>query len=356
MKLLDMSPAEKIAYYMTRLYDNRLTTTSGGNLSIIDSEGRIRISPSGIDKAHLTADDILSVGPDGRISGKHRPSSEFPFHLAVLKARPDLKAVFHAHPPALDAFCIDRTLPPVNILPGLVSLCGGIAVAGYALPGSGLLGDRIAEKFAAGCNTVLLENHGVVIGAESLEKAFLIFEDLEYAMRTLIAASMLGKAPRLLSDAELALYEHHEPLPAGAPAGNAEDAQVRGEIVSTVRRYCSRGLFTSATGAFASRTADRKGFIITPGGEDNALLTPDMTARIENGVCECGRVPSAFARLFSEIFEAHPDIVSLAAARPPRAMAFALTGTHFDARVHSEGYVFLRRISRHPFGTAVTDP
>ena len=351
-----MSPAEKIAYYMTRLYDNRLTTTSGGNLSIIDSEGRIRISPSGIDKAHLTADDILSVGPDGRISGKHRPSSEFPFHLAVLKARPDLKAVFHAHPPALDAFCIDRTLPPVNILPGLASLCGGIAVAEYALPGSGLLGDRIAEKFAAGCNTVLLENHGVVIGAESLEKAFLIFEDLEYAMRTLIAASMLGKAPRLLSDAELALYEHHEPLPAGAPAGNAEDAQVRGEIVSTVRRCCSRGLFTSATGAFASRTADGRGFVVTPEGEDNARLTPDMTVRIGGGVCEEGKIPSSFARLFSDIFAAHPDIASLAAARPPHAMAFAVTGAPFDPRVHSEGYVFLRRISRLPFGTPVKDP
>ena len=86
MTLLDMSPAEKIAYFMTRLYDNRLTTTSGGNLSIKEEDGTLWISPSGIDKAHLTADDISSVGPDGRISGKYRPSSEYPFHLAVLKS------------------------------------------------------------------------------------------------------------------------------------------------------------------------------------------------------------------------------------------------------------------------------
>ena len=350
-----MSPAEKIAYFMTRLYDNRLTTTSGGNLSIKEDDGTLWISPSGIDKAHLTADDISSVRPDGKISGKYRPSSEYPFHLAVLKARPDLKAVFHAHPPALDAFCIDHTLPPVNILPGLASLCGKAAVAKYALPGSELLGERIAEKFAAGYDTVLLENHGVVIGADSLEKAFLIFEDLEYAMRTVIAASMLGRTPRVLPEAELAIYEARDSFPSGA-AADAGDGQIRGEIVSTVKRCCSRGLFTSATGAFASRTADGRGFIVTPEGEDNARLTPDMTARIVDGRCEDGKLPSAFARLFSEIFAAHPDIVSLAASRPPHATAFALTGTPFDARVHSEGYVFLRRISRHPFGTAVKDP
>ena len=350
-----MSPAEKIAYFMTRLYDNRLTTTSGGNLSIKEEDGTLWISPSGIDKAHLTADDISSVGPDGKISGKYRPSSEYPFHLAVLKARPDLKAVFHAHPPALDAFCIDRTLPPVNILPGLASLCGKVAVAEYALPGSELLGERIAEKFAAGYDTVLLENHGVVIGAGSLEKAFLIFEDLEYAMRTVIAASMLGKAPRLLSEAELALYDAPVPFRAGAQAA-PEDGQVREEIASVVRRCCSRGLFTSATGAFASRTAGGRGFIVTPEGEDNARLTPEMTVRIEKDICEEGKTPSSFARLFSNIFEAHPDIGSLAAARPPHATAFALTGTPFDPRVHSEGYVFLRRIPRHPFGTPRKDP
>ena len=96
--------------------------------------------------------------------------------------------------------------------------------------------------------------------------------------------------------------------------------------------------------------------VITPEGEDNARLTPEMTVRIEKDICEEGKTPSSFARLFSNIFEAHPDIGSLAAARPPHATAFALTGTPFDPRVHSEGYVFLRRISRLPFGTPVKDP
>ena len=56
MKLLNMTPAEKIAYIMTRLYDNKLTTTSGGNLSIMDDDGVMWISPSGVDISGFAPD------------------------------------------------------------------------------------------------------------------------------------------------------------------------------------------------------------------------------------------------------------------------------------------------------------
>ena len=198
MKLLNMTSAEKIAYIMTRLYTNKLTTTSGGNLSIMDDDGVMWISPSGVDKAHLTADDIMWVTPDGVVHGKHRPSTEYPFHLAVLRSRPDLKAVFHAHPAALVAYSLERKLPKLDVMPGVSKLCGKIAIAKYALPGSKKLGDLIAEKFAEGCDTVLLENHGVVLGADSLERAFMMFEALDYAARTGVAAAMLKKEAKEL--------------------------------------------------------------------------------------------------------------------------------------------------------------
>ena len=119
MKLLNMTPAEKIAFFMTRLYDNKLTTTSGGNLSIMDENGTMWISPSGVDKAHLTADDIMWVTPDGVTHGKHKPSSEYPFHLAILRSRPDLHAVLPAHPAALVAYSHERRLPAMNLRAGV---------------------------------------------------------------------------------------------------------------------------------------------------------------------------------------------------------------------------------------------
>ena len=53
-----MHPAEQIVMLLSRVYQKGLTTTSGGNLSVKDSEGVIWITPSGIDKGSLTAAEI----------------------------------------------------------------------------------------------------------------------------------------------------------------------------------------------------------------------------------------------------------------------------------------------------------
>ena len=346
MKLLDMKPAEKIAYFMTRLYDNKLTTTSGGNLSIMDEDGVMWISPSGVDKAHLTSEDIMWVTPDGVVHGKHKPSTEYPFHLAVLRSRPDLHAVLHAHPAALVAYSLERKLPEMDIMPDVSALCGKIAIAKYALPGSQKLGALIAEKFAAGCETVLLENHGVVLGAESLERAFMMFEALDFSGRTGIAASMLKKQPKVLSAEELAAknvqYNYEAVLP-------TDDLAVRSEIIEMCHRSYEHKLFTSASGAFAQRTEN--GFIVNPDDEDVFCTTADMLVRVESGKCEEGKKPSKYAKIAGMIFEKHPEIESIAFARCPYIMGFAVSGAEFNSHMIPEGYICLRNTVRHPYGS-----
>ena len=352
MKLLNMTSAEKIAYIMTRLYTNKLTTTSGGNLSIMDDDGVMWISPSGVDKAHLTADDIMWVTPDGVVHGKHRPSTEYPFHLAVLRSRPDLKAVFHAHPAALVAYSLERKLPKLDVMPGVSKLCGKIAIAKYALPGSKKLGDLIAEKFAEGCDTVLLENHGVVLGAESLERAFMMFEALDYAARTGVAAAMLKKDMKELSADDLAVK--NSPKTYEAVLGADNETAIREEIAAMCARCCRNRIFTMGVGAFAKKIDG--GFIITPEDEDLLELTPDMCVRVEGDKCEAGKVPSNFAKIAGEIFASHDDIDSIAFARAPYIMAFAVTDAEFNSHLIPEGYICLRNTERHPYGTIENAP
>ena len=352
MKLLNMTSAEKIAYIMTRLYTNKLTTTSGGNLSIMDDDGVMWISPSGVDKAHLTADDIMWVTPDGVVHGKHRPSTEYPFHLAVLRSRPDLKAVFHAHPAALVAYSLERKLPKLDVMPGVSKLCGKIAIAKYALPGSKQLGDLIAEKFAEGCDTVLLENHGVVLGADSLERAFMMFEALDYTARTGVAAAMLKKEAKELTAEELAVK--NSPKVYEAVLGSDNETAIREEMTAMCARCCRNRIFTMGVGAFAKKVEG--GFIITPDDEDLLELTPDMCVRVEGDRCEAGKVPSPFAKIAGEIFAAHDDIDSIAFARAPYIMAFAVTDAEFNSHLIPEGYICLRNANRHPFGTIENAP
>ena len=72
MKQLDvklMHPAEQIAIIIGRIYRSGMTTTSGGNVSIMDENGDIWITPAGIDKGSLTPADIICVKPDGTVIG-----------------------------------------------------------------------------------------------------------------------------------------------------------------------------------------------------------------------------------------------------------------------------------------------
>ena len=140
-------PAEQIVRYMKRIYDYGMTTTSGGNLSILDENGDMWISPSGVDKGTLTPADIMCVKADGTIIGKHKPSVEYPFHLGIYKARPEARAVVHAHPPMLVAWSIAKVVPPMSVIPGAKAIVDRPGMAGYGCPGSMVLGGKIQAEF-----------------------------------------------------------------------------------------------------------------------------------------------------------------------------------------------------------------
>jgi L-fuculose-phosphate aldolase len=122
-------PKNILVQTLQRLYDLGMTTTSGGNLSIKDDDGNIWITPSGIDKGSLRPEDIVKVTPDGTVIGKHRPSCELPFHRSVYGLREDVKAVLHAHSPALVAFSLTGRMPDPNLIPGAAKVCGKVAFA-----------------------------------------------------------------------------------------------------------------------------------------------------------------------------------------------------------------------------------
>jgi len=122
---------------MNRIYRNGMTTLSGGNLSIKDTNGDIWITPAGVDKGQLTANDIMCVQADGSVVGPHRPSSEYPFHRAIYAQRPDLCAIVHAHPPAMVTFSIVRQIPETSIIPHPAL---GLSLLDAAHSGGGLSG------------------------------------------------------------------------------------------------------------------------------------------------------------------------------------------------------------------------
>ena len=356
MNINYIHPADQLVMFMQRIYDKGMTTTSGGNLSIMDDDGNIWITPAGIDKGTLTRNDIVCVKPDGTSIGVHRPSSEFPFHAAVYKMRPDLRAVLHAHPPALVAFSIVRQLPDLDLIPTVRKVCQSVEMATYAVPGSDQLGENIGACFADGGDIVILENHGVCIGAPDMFTAFQRFETLEYTANLEIIAKRIGKINRLPEDAfRVSETTTHLKMDDFIPnSHSSEELAARRDMITFIRRSYRQGLFTATHGTYSVRLSDGS-FLITPFGMDRAYLEEDDLVRVKAGMKELGKTPSRAVSLHQKIYEANPEIHAVLLAQPVHAMAFAVTDTKFDPRTIPESYILLRDVKRLPYGEIYTN-
>lgn len=335
---------------MDRIYRYRMTTTSGGNVSIRDVEGHRWITPARIDKGRLTRGDIACVRTDGTIEGPHPPSSEFPFHDAIYAARKDIRAVVHAHPAALVAFSICRETPDTRIFHQAHSVCGKTGFAPYACPGSQALGDNIAESFAQGCDSVILENHGVVVGGANIEEAFQRFEAFEFAGKTLIKANALGKYNALTEDELLQATQRSVDFESLDPVeATADECELRRSLCEFVRRGCRQRLLISTEGSFSARLG-RDTFLITPTRKDREQLTVDDLVLIDGEGRERGKLASRAARAHQAIYRRHPDVQAIVFAHPVNATAFSVTRSELVVRTIPESYVFLRDVANVPYG------
>ncbi len=351
-----LHPADQLVMMMNRIYYRGMTTTSGGNLSIKDENGDLWITPSGIDKGTLTHDDIMQVKPDGTIIGRHRPSVEYPFHQSVYRCRSDIKAVLHAHSPGLVSYSIVRQIPPVNLIPNIKLICGNMAIAPYAVPGSELLGDHISAEFSKGADVVMLENHGVVIGAQDIFKAFMAFETLETCAWLSIHGRRLGELKPLRADLlDVSMKKNVEMDEFEPGVHTSEENALRRDLIKLIHRSYENGLFTSTQGTYSARLRDGS-FLITPYGMDRKYLEAEDLVLIREGRKEKGKLPSRSVQLHQEIYDRHSEISSVLVAHPPHIMAFAVTETAFDSRTIPESYLLLRETMKVPFGTSYREP
>ena len=353
MNIQYIHPADQIVMFMQRVYDKKLTSMSGGNLSIRDNEGNIWITPASIDKGSLTRKDIICVRPNGDCEGPHAPSSELPFHRSVYKLRPDLNAVLHAHPPALVAFSVVRRLPELNLTPTVRYMCKNIKMAAYAIPGSQALSAEVGKVFEQGCNIALLENHGVCVGAADMLTAFQQFETLNYAAELEALATRLGEI-RPLSETARQMSKTNvcsELRNVSPQPCSSEELAARRDLIALIRRSYRMGLFTAAQGTYSARLSDGS-FIITPLHADPAYLEADDLVRIQDGAKEPGKTPDADVLLHQKIYDKNPKIGAIAFAQPVHSMVFAVTDMPFDTRMIPESYILLRDVKRIPFEAA----
>lgn len=158
-------------------------------LGHIHSEGRSLINTD--------VDDIVTIDIEGNfIEGRIEAPDERFAHTEVYKARPDIKAVIHAHPNMATAFGIAG----VNILP--VGNRGAIFAPMVPI----LEFDKQIDTPERGCMVrdalgsnygVVLKNHGVVVASDTIENVCITLFSLEDTAKLHWNAAQIGKVERI---------------------------------------------------------------------------------------------------------------------------------------------------------------
>jgi L-ribulose-5-phosphate 4-epimerase len=163
-----------------------------GHLSArLPGTDRVLIQPRDSSRAGLTADDILVVDLEGRLlEGKGPPPAETAIHLGVYRAREDVYAVGHGHPPLSVLFTmVDRPMIAMRNF-------------GFRFINCPVHGDpthiRTLEQGAEVAATLgkgrccLLRGHGNVIACETVPEVFLDSLEMEENARSTVQAASLG--------------------------------------------------------------------------------------------------------------------------------------------------------------------
>jgi L-fuculose-phosphate aldolase len=181
---------------------NRLGINQGtsGNISLRHADGML-ITPTGTPYETMRPDQIVFMKLDGGLDAQQRPSSEWRFHRDILKARLEVNAVVHAHPPFATMLAImGMEIPPVHYM---IACVGGdtIRCAPYATFGTEEL-SQAAVAALEDRSACLLAHHGMIAVGPSLAKAMWLAVEVETLARQYHGCLQIGTPP-LLPKAEI---------------------------------------------------------------------------------------------------------------------------------------------------------
>lgn len=182
-----------------------------GNISARYKSGLL-ITTSGSANGYLKPEEIVYTDFEGNSLEKgKKPSSEKFLHIEIYKKRPDINYIIHVHAPYLSSFASAGKDLMAPIMAENVFYFGGIPLADYALPSTMALVDNTVKYFD-NYNAVLMANHGFIIGASTIQDAYLKLELAESYAQVVLNTEILGGAKLLSNDDEKQILDLRKKL------------------------------------------------------------------------------------------------------------------------------------------------
>lgn len=155
-----------------------LNRGASGNVSARMGDTML-ITPSAVPYTDLTPDMIATMplqGDYGAWEGPIKPSSEWRFHLDLMRVRPEINAVVHTHAEFSTILAIARK--PIPAIHYMIAAFGGLEIpcADYACYGTAELSQAVLSALGS-MNGCLMANHGMLtVGTDLTRATWLAFE------------------------------------------------------------------------------------------------------------------------------------------------------------------------------------
>jgi L-fuculose-phosphate aldolase len=181
-----------------------LNQGTSGNISARWGD-RMLITPSATPYDAIEPDMIASMPLDGDYGswdGPLKPSTEWRFHLDIMRAKPEVGAVVHTHSTYATVLAITRKeIPACHYM---MAAFGGMNIrcADYATYGTGEL-SKHALAALDGRTGCLLANHGMIATGANLDKAMWLAVELETIAKQYYMTLLIG-GPVVLDEAAIA--------------------------------------------------------------------------------------------------------------------------------------------------------
>lgn len=191
---------KKIIEVGKRTYERGYVASNDGNISARIDDKRVLITPTGVSKGYMKAEDLVVVDMNGKVvNGSKKPSSEVFMHLQVFKDRPDVNSVCHAHPPYATGFAVAGLPLDKCVLPEVIIALGNIPIVEYGTPGTEEFYKPVL-KLLPEYDAFLLANHGALTVGKDVLTAYHKMETLEHFAHITFVATQLGHIKTLNRD------------------------------------------------------------------------------------------------------------------------------------------------------------
>lgn len=216
---------KQIVKYSQKLDQKGFGANHDGNISA-KFANNILATPTAVSKSDIVDEIVITLDETGKqIGGVGKPFSEIKLHLAAYAARPEVRAVVHAHPP----FATARGLlgkPLYPVLPeAVVSLGNIIPVVDFAMPGDSS-NDMIITQALSIADVFMLPGNGVFAVGDNVEQAYLRLELVEHLSKIYYYAESAGAPMDLSSENMTQLLAKRASLGLGPQSASSNAAAV----------------------------------------------------------------------------------------------------------------------------------